>query len=70
MLPILATLRDEKEKRAFIHLVRNHNGNGRGSSEFTERAMDDAANDDMLIELSKRAEKEQYDIKNRYRHQK
>ena len=32
--------------------------------------MDDATNDDLLVELSKRAEKELYDVKNHYRHKK
>ena len=67
---MLATLRNEKEKRSFIHLVRNNQGNGKVSNEYTKRAMDDVVDDSLLVELSKRSEKELYDVKNRYRHNK
>ena len=70
LLPVLATLRDDKEKRAFIHLIRNNQGNGRVSNEYTKRAMDDVVDDSLLVELSKRSEKELFDVKNHYRHQK
>ena len=69
-MPVLATLRNDKEKRAFIHLIRNSQDNGRVSNEFTKRAMDDVVDDSLLVELSKRSEKELFDVKNHYRHQK
>ena len=56
----------EEEQRAFIHLIKNK----KNSSSEVQSAMDCVADDSELAELAKLSEKEQFDVKNRYRHQK
>lgn len=60
---------NDQEKKAMIHLVRNRHGNCAPGQELTEQLMDRAVDTSELEELAKFSEKEHFNMKNRYRHQ-
>jgi len=59
----------DKERRVLIHLMKNKHGNVAAGQEVTESIIDQTVDDSDLIEIAKTSETEQYNIKNRYRHQ-
>lgn len=64
----MAGLTDD-EKRAMLHLIRNRHGKVAAGQEITAELMDLVTDSTPLEDLAKLSEKEHFDVKNRYKHQ-